>query len=40
VFKGRFDVTFKTAGSHLVAITQFDSAKGRQVPVASIQLTR
>ncbi len=39
-FKGHFNVTFKGAGSHLVAITQFDPAKGRQVPVASIQLTR
>jgi hypothetical protein len=39
-FKGHFNVTFKAAGSHLVAITQFDPAKGRQVPVASIQLTR
>lgn len=39
-FKGNFNVTFKAAGSHLVAITQFDPAKGRQVPVASIQLTR
>jgi hypothetical protein len=39
-FKGNFNVTFKAAGSHLVAITQFDPAKGRHVPVASIQLTR
>jgi hypothetical protein len=39
-FKGNFNVTFKAAGSHLVAITQFDPAKGRQVPVASIQLSR
>jgi len=39
-FRGNFHVTFKETGSHIVAITQFDSAKGRHVPVASIQLTR
>ncbi|MBI4723951.1 MAG: hypothetical protein HY765_02820 [Rhodomicrobium sp.] len=39
-FKGNFNVTFKGGTNHLVAITQFDSAKGRQVPVASIQITR
>ncbi|MBT3070491.1 hypothetical protein KKP04_06380 [Rhodomicrobium sp. Az07] len=39
-FRGRFHVTFKETGSHAVSITQFDSAKGRQVPVASVQLTR
>lgn len=39
-FKGNFNVTFKGESNHLVAITQFDTAKGRQVPVASIQLTR
>ncbi len=27
-FQGNFNVTFKAAGSHLVAITQFDPAKG------------
>jgi hypothetical protein len=40
IFKGIFNVTFQSASSHLVAITQFDSAKGRQVPIASIQLKR
>ncbi len=39
-FKGNFNVIFKGGASHLVSITQFDSAKGRQVPVASIQMTR
>lgn len=39
-FKGNFNVTFKGEANHLVSITQFDSAKGRQVPVASIQLSR
>ncbi len=39
-FKGRFNVKFNGEANHLVAITQFDSAKGRQVPVASLQLTR
>jgi len=39
-FKGHFNVTFKSESNHLVSITQFDSARGRQVPVASIQLTR
>jgi len=39
-FRGNFHVTFKATGSHIVSITQFDSAKGRQVPVASVQLTR
>jgi hypothetical protein len=39
-FKGRFNVQFKGETNHLVAITQFDPAKGRHVPVASIQLSR
>ena len=39
-FKGNFKVTFKSETDHLVAITQADHATGRQVPVASIKLTR
>lgn len=39
-FKGIFQVTFKSETDHLVAITQADYATGRQVPVASIKLTR
>ena len=39
-FKGNFKVTFKSENDHLVAITQADHATGRQVPVASIKLTR
>ncbi len=38
-FKGVFQVIFKGATNHLVSITQYD-LNGRQVPVASIQLTR
>jgi hypothetical protein len=40
VFRGNFNVTFTGKANHLVAITQYDSSKGRQVPVASIQMTR
>ncbi|MGC2628928.1 MAG: hypothetical protein WA265_03110, partial [Rhodomicrobium sp.] len=39
-FKGNFRVTFKNENDHLVSITQADHATGRQVPVASIKLTR
>lgn len=39
-FKGNFKVLFKSETDHLVAITQADYATGRQVPVASIKLTR
>ena len=39
-FKGNFKVTFKSETDHLVAITQADYATGRQIPVASIKLTR
>jgi hypothetical protein len=39
VFKGNFNVTFR-AGNHLVAITQYDSNRRRQVPVASIKMSR
>ena len=39
-FKGHFNVVFQGANRHTVAITQFDSAKGRQTPVASVQLSR
>lgn len=39
-FKGNFQVTFKSETDHLVAITQADYATGRQIPVASIKLTR
>ncbi|MGO8954107.1 MAG: hypothetical protein ACLPWS_05145 [Rhodomicrobium sp.] len=39
-FKGNFKVIFKSETDHLVAITQADHATGRQVPVASIKLTR
>jgi hypothetical protein len=39
-FKGNFQVTFKSESDHLVAITQADYATGRQIPVASIKLTR
>ncbi len=40
IFKGNINVTFHGASDHVVAITQFDSARGRQVPVASMQLKR
>ncbi|MGA7324566.1 MAG: hypothetical protein WBX25_08820 [Rhodomicrobium sp.] len=39
-FKGNFKVLFKSETDHLVSITQADYATGRQVPVASIKLTR
>lgn len=39
-FKGRFNVTFSGDAKHSVTITQFDSAKGRHVPVAAVQLSR
>ncbi len=39
-FTGSFKVTFRNENDHLVAITQADHASGRQVPVASIKLTR
>jgi hypothetical protein len=39
-FKGNFKVLFKSETDHLVSITQADFASGRQVPVASIKLTR
>lgn len=39
-FKGNFKVTFKSESDHLVSITQADHATGRQIPVASIKLTR
>ncbi len=39
-FTGNFKVTFKSETDHLVSITQADHATGRQVPVASIKLTR
>jgi hypothetical protein len=39
-FKGNFKVTFKSETDHLVSITQADHALGRQIPVASIKLTR
>ena len=39
-FTGNFKVTFKGENDHLVAITQADHASGRQIPVASIKLTR
>lgn len=39
-FKGNFRVTFKSETDHLVSITQADHATGRQIPVASIKLTR
>ncbi len=39
-FKGNFKVVFKSDTDHLVSITQADYATGRQVPVASIKLTR
>ncbi len=39
-FKGNFKVTFKSATDHLVAISQADHATGRQIPLASIQLSR
>lgn len=39
-FKGNFKVTFKSEMDHLVSITQADYATGRQIPVASIRLTR
>jgi hypothetical protein len=39
-FRGNFKVTFKSESDHLVAITQEDAGSGRQVPVASIKLTR
>ncbi len=39
-FKGNFRVIFKSETDHLVSITQADYATGRQIPVASIKLTR
>jgi hypothetical protein len=39
-FTGNFNVTFKGENDHLVGITQADHATGRQIPVASIKLTR
>ena len=39
-FTGNFKVTFRGENDHLVAITQADHASGRQIPVASIKLTR
>ena len=39
-FSGHFNVTFKGENDHLVGITQADHASGRQIPVASIKLTR
>ncbi len=39
-FTGNFKVTFRGESDHLVAITQADHASGRQIPVASIKLTR
>jgi hypothetical protein len=39
-FKGRFAVNFSSGGKHTVTITQFDPAKGRHVPVATITLVR
>jgi hypothetical protein len=39
-FKGNFKVVFKSETDHLVSITQADYATGRQIPVASIKLTR
>jgi hypothetical protein len=39
-FRGNFKVIFKSETDHLVAITQADYATGRQIPVASIKLTR
>jgi len=39
-FKGNFRVTFKSETDHLVSITQAEHATGRQIPVASIKLTR
>jgi hypothetical protein len=39
-FKGTFNVLFKGESQHTVTIQQFDPAKGRKVPVASILLSR
>jgi hypothetical protein len=39
-FKGMFQVLFRSASNHLVSITQFDQQADRQMPLASIQLTR
>lgn len=39
-FKGHFNVRFISEANHSVQITQFDPAQGRQVTVASLQLTR
>ena len=39
-FTGNFKVTFRGENDHLVSITQADHASGRQIPVASIKLTR
>ncbi len=39
-FTGNFKVVFRNENDHLVSITQADHATGRQVPVASIKLTR
>jgi hypothetical protein len=39
-FKGNFNVVFEGEGKHTVSITQYDPAKGRQVAIASMLLTR
>ncbi len=39
-FKGRFAVNFTSNDKHTVTITQFDPAKGRHVPVATVTLSR
>jgi hypothetical protein len=39
-FKGHFNVVFQGESKHTVSITQFDPAKGRQVAIASMLLTR
>lgn len=39
-FQGHFNVKFISEANHSVQITQFDPAQGRQVTVASLQLTR
>jgi hypothetical protein len=39
-FKGRFNVVFLSEQQHTVAITQFDPGLGRQMPVASMKLSR
>ena len=39
-FSGRFAVRFTGASRHSLTITQFDPAKGRHMPIATIALRK